>query len=204
MLGFFFFPTSEICDICICGYWKQTKFPTHKVWWLREAAQIGQMFTPLCEKKFFKTQHGIIPIDPAILVAIGHRFIAKKIHLKTTYWKPGRTCSTSLCSCTDVMPHELSLICRSLDRARWTGVCPPLSGSWVLAPDSNKVVTTPMWLLKTAENKRKYLLVNNFLELYAYSSMKYLHWGYLNLTLTVPNLQILIRFCTYPRGIGLR
>ena len=29
-------------------------------------------------KKWFKTQHGIIPIDPAILAAIGHRFIAKK------------------------------------------------------------------------------------------------------------------------------
>ena len=29
-------------------------------------------------KKSFKTQHGRIPIDPAILAAIGHRFIAKK------------------------------------------------------------------------------------------------------------------------------
>ena len=30
-------------------------------------------------KKSFKTQHDRIPIDPAILAAIGHRFIAKKI-----------------------------------------------------------------------------------------------------------------------------
>ena len=29
-------------------------------------------------KKLFETQHGRIPIDPAILAAIGHRFIAKK------------------------------------------------------------------------------------------------------------------------------
>ena len=29
-------------------------------------------------KKSFKTQHGRIPIDPAILSAIGHRFIAQK------------------------------------------------------------------------------------------------------------------------------
>ena len=28
-------------------------------------------------KKSFKTQHGRIPIDPAILAAIGHRFIVK-------------------------------------------------------------------------------------------------------------------------------
>ena len=35
---------------CIRGYWNQTKFPIHKVWWLREATQIGQTFIPLCEK----------------------------------------------------------------------------------------------------------------------------------------------------------
>ena len=29
-------------------------------------------------KKSFKTQLGRIPIDPAILAAMGHRFIAKK------------------------------------------------------------------------------------------------------------------------------
>ena len=33
-------------------------------------------------KKLFKTQHGRNPIDPAILAAIGHRFIAKKEKLK--------------------------------------------------------------------------------------------------------------------------
>ena len=30
----------------ICGYWNQTKFPIHNIWWLREASQIGQTFTP--------------------------------------------------------------------------------------------------------------------------------------------------------------
>ena len=34
---------------CMQGYWNQTKFPIHKVWWLREASQIGQTFIPLCE-----------------------------------------------------------------------------------------------------------------------------------------------------------
>ena len=29
-------------------------------------------------KKLFKSQHGRIPIDPAILAAIGHRFTALK------------------------------------------------------------------------------------------------------------------------------
>ena len=50
-------------------------FPYTKVWWLREAAQIGQMFIALCEKVVFENR---IPIDPAILAAIGHRFIAKE------------------------------------------------------------------------------------------------------------------------------
>ena len=39
----------------ISGCWNQTKFPSHKVWWLREASQIRQTFMPLCEK-LFKTQ----------------------------------------------------------------------------------------------------------------------------------------------------
>ena len=30
----------------IRGYWNQTIFTTHKVWWLREASQIGQTFIP--------------------------------------------------------------------------------------------------------------------------------------------------------------
>ena len=45
--GGFFWPTSEICDTCMHSYWNQTHT---QVWWLREAAQIGQMFIPLCEK----------------------------------------------------------------------------------------------------------------------------------------------------------
>ena len=42
---------------------------------LTEAAQIGHSL-PLCESR--KTQLGRIPIDPAILAAIGHYFIAKE------------------------------------------------------------------------------------------------------------------------------
>ena len=57
-----------------------TVFPIHKVWWLKEASQIGQMFIYPYVKKSFKTQHGRNQIDLAILVAIGHRFIAKKIN----------------------------------------------------------------------------------------------------------------------------
>ena len=72
----FSLPTSEIlCDTCIRGYWNQTKFPIHKVWWLGEASQIRKTFIPLCKKVVY-TQHGRIPIDPAILAAIGHCFIA--------------------------------------------------------------------------------------------------------------------------------
>ena len=47
---------------CIHGYWNQC--PIHKVWCLREASQIGQIV-------YYKTQHSRIPIDPAILAAIG-------------------------------------------------------------------------------------------------------------------------------------
>ena len=36
----------------------------------------ANIYTPICEK-LFKTQHGRILIDPAILAPIGHRFIAK-------------------------------------------------------------------------------------------------------------------------------
>ena len=51
-LNLFFWPTSELRDTCTCihGYWNQTKLPIHKVWWLREASQIGQTFIPPCEK----------------------------------------------------------------------------------------------------------------------------------------------------------
>ena len=78
-----FLPTSEIMwYFCISGYWNQSKFPIHKVWWLREASEIGQTFIPLCEQKSFKTQRGRIPIHPAILVAVGHRFIIKKLQNK--------------------------------------------------------------------------------------------------------------------------
>ena len=42
-------------------------------------SQIGQTFIPLCEKVYFKHQHGMIPIDPAILAGIGDRFIANNL-----------------------------------------------------------------------------------------------------------------------------
>ena len=73
-----FFCHREIYDTYM--YSMRTKFSMYKVWWLREALQIGQTFIPLqCMwKKSFKTQHGSVPIDPAILAAIGHRFIAEK------------------------------------------------------------------------------------------------------------------------------
>ena len=63
----YFFANREICDTWICR---------DKVWWLREASQSGKHSYPYV-KKSFKTQHGTIAIDPAILAAIGHRFIAK-------------------------------------------------------------------------------------------------------------------------------
>ena len=38
----------------------------------------ANVHTHTCVKKLFKTQRGRISINPAILAAIGHRFIAKK------------------------------------------------------------------------------------------------------------------------------
>ena len=38
----------------------------------------ANVHTPIDVKKLFKTQQVRIPIDPAILAAIGHRFIAKQ------------------------------------------------------------------------------------------------------------------------------
>ena len=38
----------------------------------------ANVHTPYVKKKSLKTQHGIIPIDPAFFAAIGHRFIGKK------------------------------------------------------------------------------------------------------------------------------
>ena len=68
-LGGIFFANRKICD----NTWSAgTKFPIYKVRWLRQASQIRQTFIPLCVKSF-KTQHGRIPIDPAISAAIGHR-----------------------------------------------------------------------------------------------------------------------------------
>ena len=48
----YFLLTSEMFKTCTHGYCHQTKFPVDKVWWLREAAQIGQTIIPLhvCEK----------------------------------------------------------------------------------------------------------------------------------------------------------
>ena len=43
----FFFGNREIRDTYVNA---GTKFPIHKVWWLREASEIGQTFIHLCEK----------------------------------------------------------------------------------------------------------------------------------------------------------
>ena len=48
---------------------------------------LTNQFIPLYVKKSFKTQRGRISIDPAILAAIGHRFIAKTNKWK--YWRAG-------------------------------------------------------------------------------------------------------------------
>ena len=73
---FLFLPTTEIRDTCIHGYWNQTKFPIHKSMVAKRGhTNLANVHTPIW-KKSFKTQHGRIPIDPVILAAIGHRFIA--------------------------------------------------------------------------------------------------------------------------------
>ena len=49
-VNFCFALASEICDTCIRGYWNQTKFPIHKVWWLRETSKSGKRsIIPLCD-----------------------------------------------------------------------------------------------------------------------------------------------------------
>ena len=72
--SFFFGNVYFYCQPVIRGYY--TKFPIYKVWWLREASQIGQTFILLYVNKSFKHTHGRIPTDRAILASIGHRFIA--------------------------------------------------------------------------------------------------------------------------------
>ena len=50
----------------------------------KRSLTVGRTFIPLCGKKSFKTQHGRIPIDPAILAAINWTsFHCKKGKLKT-------------------------------------------------------------------------------------------------------------------------
>ena len=50
-------------------------------------------------KKSFKTQHGRIAIDPAILAAIGHRFIAnkkkRKLKMRTRRLRPATRADTT-------------------------------------------------------------------------------------------------------------
>ena len=73
VMYFLFVFCFEFCEqwymlTCMHGYWNQTKFPIHKLWWLREAAQIRQTFITPMWKKLFKTQRGRIPINPAIVL----------------------------------------------------------------------------------------------------------------------------------------
>ena len=55
-----------------------TKFPMYKVWWLREASQIGQTFIPLCEKSSLKHSTAEFQSIQQFWLQFGHRFIAKK------------------------------------------------------------------------------------------------------------------------------
>ena len=97
----FFLPTSEICDtLCVHNIWyicvhtlllepDQLSHTQSMVDTSRGCTNRANVRTPLprFEKK---TQHGRIPIDPAILAAIGHRFIAKE----------KRKAITKQCQCT--------------------------------------------------------------------------------------------------------
>ena len=72
----------------IQGYWIQTKFPIHKVWWLRETNV----------QKLFKTHCSRIPTDPAILTAIGMKSKnadARSVAMRAWDQKPD-TCSLAL------------------------------------------------------------------------------------------------------------
>ena len=61
-------------------YWNQTKFPIHKVWWIREASQIEQTFIPHV-KSCLKHSTAEFQLIQQFLAAIGHCFIAKQIFL---------------------------------------------------------------------------------------------------------------------------
>ena len=61
-----------------CIHWEQISHNIQRMVAKRGLTNRANVHT-LCEKKSFKTQHGSIPIDPASLAAIGHRFIAKQI-----------------------------------------------------------------------------------------------------------------------------
>ena len=75
---FFYFASREIRDIL---YTRGPNFPYTKYGGLERPHKSGKRSYPYV-KKSFKAQHGTISIDPAILAAIGHRFMAKRIHNK--------------------------------------------------------------------------------------------------------------------------
>ena len=54
----------------------------YKVWWLTHRPHRSGKRSHPYVKKSFKTRHGRIPIDPAIVAAIGHHFIAEKKNTK--------------------------------------------------------------------------------------------------------------------------
>ena len=72
----FFLSTSEMCDTCVVIR-TRPNFPYTKYGGRERTHESGKRSYPYV-KKSFKTQHGRIPIDPAILPAIGHGFIAQK------------------------------------------------------------------------------------------------------------------------------
>ena len=86
-LIFFFCQPVKYMSV-IHGYWKQTKFPhTQSMVAKRGHTNRANTCTPIeymYVNKSFKShsQHGRIPINPAILAAIGHRFIAKEMIIK--------------------------------------------------------------------------------------------------------------------------
>ena len=77
---------------CIHGYWNQTKFPKHKVCWLREAAQIGQTFIPSLWKRCLKHSTAEFQSIEQFWLLIGIVFLPKN----KTKTKNEETCSVTI------------------------------------------------------------------------------------------------------------
>ena len=76
---FFFLPSSERRDTCMWLLEPDHISYTQSIVSKRGLTNWANVPTPTCMwKQLFKTQHGRIAIDPVILAAIGHYFIANK------------------------------------------------------------------------------------------------------------------------------